>query len=604
MDDIKAFLKTLPSLPGVYRMKNADGTIIYVGKAKNLKNRVSSYFRTSHSDKKTESLVQQVDTVEFTIVNNERDALLLENNLIKQYRPRYNVVLRDDKTYPFLLLSSYHDFPRLDFYRGKGNPKGKTFGPFPNVGSVRESLSLIQKLFRIRQCNDSFFSHRSRPCLQYQIHRCTAPCVGYVSKSDYAMQVELASLFLQGKNTEIIDALTQDMHSASQSKSYEKAAYYRDTIARLRQLQKQQTMVGGQGNVDVVGAVQSMGSTAVTIVFVRSGRVLGHKTYFPSVPSGTTVPDALHAFITQYYFSPIHSKQTLSKIITNTRVADRESLQVELKSLFGQSFRLSDRTIKSYKSWLNMVEKNAQHDIAQHVNKALTPIRQLTALQEALSLADMPQRIECFDVSHTQGTATVASCVVFTTIGITNSEYRRFTIKSITPGDDYAAMHQVLLRRYTRQKQEEAVLPDLILIDGGKGQLRQAIEVMQELQTTHIPLLAVAKGEERKPGNETLFLNNADTLIELPKESMAFHLIQVIRDEAHRFAIAGHRAKRKKLIHQSPLDEIEGVGAKRRQALLSHFGGMQGLLKASQLEIASVPGISNKLAEAIYLALH
>ncbi|MBV53595.1 MAG: excinuclease ABC subunit C [Coxiellaceae bacterium] len=604
MEDEKAFLETLPSSPGVYRMLNDSGKILYVGKAKNLKKRVSSYFRTSYTDKKTEALMAHVDSVEFTIVNNEHEALLLENNFIKQYRPRYNVVLRDDKTYPFLLLSTEHDFPRLDLYRGKGRPKGQTFGPFPNAGSVRESLSLIQKLFRLRQCNDVFFSHRSRPCLQYQIHRCTAPCVGYVSKKDYADQVRLATLFLKGENNLIIDSLTHQMTEASDLKAYERAQYFRDTVIKLRLLQKQQTIVGGKSDVDVLAVVQSLEMTAVCIVFIRSGRVLGHKTYFPSIPAGFSPSDAIHAFIAQYYCDSVRAKQNLAKVIVNVKINQREALQRSLQKLFGTSFRLTDRQLVMYQAWRSMAEKNALHDIAQRLSDSLTPIKQLHALQDALSLPDSLSRIECFDVSHTQGTSTVASCVVYTTAGITTSEYRRFTIKDITPGDDYAAMRQVLLRRYTQVKKDDAPLPDLVIIDGGKGQMSQAISVMLELQLTEIPLLGVAKGESRKAGEETLFLNDVSQSIELSSESVALHLIQLIRDESHRFAIAGHRSKRKKQFIHSPLDDIEGIGPKRRQALLRHFGGMQGLLQASQHEIAAVQGVSSKLAELIYCALH
>ncbi|HAG62306.1 MAG TPA: excinuclease ABC subunit C [Coxiellaceae bacterium] len=604
MEDVKAFLDTLPHQPGVYRMLNDAGKILYVGKAKHLKKRVSSYFRSSVTDKKTQALMAQVDSVEFTIVNNEHEALLLENNFIKRYRPRYNVVLRDDKTYPFLLLTTEHDFPRLDLFHGKGHPKGKTFGPYPNAGSIRESLSLIQKLFRLRQCNDVFFSHRSRPCLQYQIHRCTAPCVGYVSKEDYSEQVHLATLFLQGENTIIIDSLTEKMNQASEEQAYERALYFRDIISKLRALQKQQTIVGGQGDVDVLAVAQSLSVMVVSIVFIRSGRVLGHKSYFPSVPKGLPMEEAIHAFIAQYYCDPLRSNQLLNKVIVNVKLPQRLELQDDLQTFFGSSFSLTDRKQSGYLSWLAMAEKNAQHDMAQRVNDALTPEKQLHELQLALNLPDPISHVECFDVSHTQGSSTVAACVVFTASGITTSEYRRFTITGITPGDDYAAMHQALLRRYTKRKQDDAPLPDLILIDGGKGQLARAILVMDELQITSIPLLGVAKGVSRKAGEETLFLNNPSHPISLEADSVALHTIQLIRDESHRFAIAGHRARRKKQFIGSPLENVEGVGPKRRQALLQHFGGMQGLLQADQQEIASVPGISLALAEVIYRALH
>lgn len=600
----KDFLRTLSEKPGVYRMLNAQGKILYVGKARNLKHRIASYFRKKLDSRKTESLMSQVGDIEVTITANENEALLLESNLIKQYRPRYNVLLRDDKSYPYLFLSTEDEFPRLDFHRGAKRRKGRYFGPYPNAGSVRESLALIQKLFKLRQCQDSFFKNRSRPCLQYQIQRCTAPCVAYVKEADYREQVEQAILFLEGKNSEVIHHLTEKMDAASDQKVYEQAAHYRDQIRRLRKLEAQQAVTGGEGNIDVIAVIEKMGKAAVGVVFVRGGRVIGHKVFYPKTPKDIDIQTILLEFIPQYYLSPLRGEETVDQIILSEKLPEKRWVQNALQEKLGKDFLIFDRKKTEYRQWLLMAKTNAAYGLAQHIAQQNTVLAKLEALQEALKLPNPVQHIECFDVSHTGGEATVASCVVYGVDGAQNKDYRRFNIKGVKGGDDYAALRQALLRRYTRLKEGDGRLPDLLVIDGGLGQLRQASEVLEELQVSGVELMGVAKGPARKAGLEKLFLVGKDTPIHLSKDDIALHLIQFIRDEAHRFAITAHRAKRAKARSQSPLEFIEGIGAKRRRDLLRHFGGLQELRKASVDEISKVPGISLILAERIYEGLH
>lgn len=604
MKNLAAFLSSLPTQPGVYRMLDKQARLLYVGKAKNLKNRISSYFNSSDLDKKTMALLAQVEHIEFTLVNKESDALLLENNFIKQYKPRYNVLLKDDKNYLYLLLDTHHDYPRLDLTRHPEKKRGKTFGPFPNASAVRESLSLIQKLFQLRQCNDTFFKHRTRPCLQYQIHRCTAPCVARVSKSAYAEQVAMAELFLDGKNDTIIDELVIKMKQASTDKRYEQAAQYRDTMAKLRSLQLKQSMVAQSGHVDVLHLCQSLGKAAITVVSIRAGRVLGHKTYFPTIPSDLPSSAIMAAFLPQYYMMASVQPHKPNKIISGIKLEEKDTLTAALSAILQHTIVLTDFHHANYKGWLSMALTNAQYDLGQQLNETLTAEKQLLHLQQALSLTSPIERIECFDISHTSGESTMASCVVFAQSGLYKKDYRRYTITDITPGDDYAAMRQALTKRYSKQKKIDGVLPDLLLIDGGKGQLKQAMNVIDELQLTGLAVLGIAKGEGRKPGLETLFLHGHRAPIHLPPDHIGLHLLQLIRDEAHRFAISGHRAKRAKQALQSPLTGIDGIGPKRRQALLHYFGGMQALEQASIEDISKVPGMSQSLAKKIYQALH
>lgn len=604
MEDINLFLSSLPTLPGVYRMLDQNKKLLYVGKAKNLKKRISSYFKSSGLDVKTSSLVKQISNIEFTLVNSESAALLLENNCIKKYRPRYNVLLKDDKTYPCLLLTR-HDFPRLDLTRNPKKDCGQVFGPFPSVSVVRDCLALIQKLFKIRQCSDVFFKNRSRPCLQYQINRCTAPCVKYVSKEDYSKQVAHARLFLEGKNNDIINELSSKMEILSSQKKYEEAAFHRDTIAKLRSLQQKQVAGSSYSiNVDIVQIYQHLGRVAITIVALRQGRLLGHKTHFPTVPSGLDDEQIMFSFLSQYYLRPASKDQRPSKVVVGIALADKKDLEQYLADIFKHKVKVTSRCHASYKEYLSMALANAKSDLSRKLNDSLSPGKRLFSLQQALALPESISRIECFDISHTQGKDTVASCVVFTKDGCYKSDYRRFTISGITPGDDYAAMSDALERRYTKLKDSDSILPDLLLIDGGRGQLKQAVGIMNKLGLSEIELLAIAKGEGRKPGLETLFLYGGASPIRLPADHVALHLLQEIRDEAHRFAIVGHRSKRSKSLLASPLDDIEGVGAVRRNLLLRYFGGMQGVLQASAIDISKVPGISLVLAEAIYKELH
>ncbi len=600
--DSKSLLKTLTTKPGIYQMLDAQGKVIYVGKARNLKKRVTSYFQRK-LDNKTQLMMGQAVDIQTTITSNENEALLLEANLIKQYRPRYNVLLRDDKSYPYLYLGVHQKFPRLDFYRGAKNKPGRYFGPYPSAGSVRENLALIQKLFKLRQCNDTFFKNRTRPCLQYQIKRCTAPCVGFVDEKNYRKQVNDAILFLEGKNDRVIDTLVQRMDDASKNLEYEEAAHYRDQIAQLRRLQKQQFMTADKGNIDVIGISESMGRVGFSVLFIRGGRVIGSKPFFPNTPKGTDLKSAMSAFIPQYYLSPMRSDDIPERIILSEPLEDREWIQNALREKLQSKLTISDRKLPQYKHWQTMAMINAKHLLAQHLAKKNTVAQQLKALQTALKFPNPIQRIECFDISHTLGEATVASCVVFGEEGPIKKDYRRFNITDIKPGDDYAAMHQALSRRYTRLKSGEGVLPDLLMIDGGLGQLKQAADVLEELQVSGVILLGIAKGPGRKPGLEKLYIWGKKLSIHLPPDDPALHLIQFIRDEAHRFAITAHRAKRAKHRVESPLQHIEGVGAKRRQQLLKHFGGIQELRKASVDELTKVPGISEELAKRIYDAL-
>ena len=597
------FLRTVSTKPGIYRFFNDKQHLLYVGKAQNLKHRLASYFRKNLDSPKTISLMSQVADIQVTITANENEALLLESNIIKEHRPRYNVLMRDDKSYPYLFLSDEDQFPRLDYHRGAKRKKGRYFGPYPNAGSVRENLALIQKLFQLRQCKASFFANRSRPCLQYQIKRCTAPCVDLVSQEAYRDQVIHALLFLEGKSSAVIEHLADKMDQAADALEYEQASLYRDQIQQLRKLQMRQTMTGDQGNVDVLAVARQGQQVAIAIVFIRSGRVIGHKVLHPKVPKDTTEETVLTEFIPQYYLSAMRGDAGIDEIVVHQKLSDKKWLQSALQEKFMQPFKIIDVPKSKHRQWLLMAKTNAHYGLAQYMAEKNTAVVRLKALQQALKLPNPIQRIECFDVSHTQGEATVASCVVYGLEGPSNKEYRRFNIKGIKPGDDYAAMYQALRRRYTRVKKADGVLPDLVIIDGGLGQLKQAELVFEELQITGVDLISVAKGTSRKPGLEKVFCSSISSPIDLKKDDIALHLIQFIRDESHRFAIRAHRAKRGKARSQSPLEFIEGVGAKRRRELLRHFGGLQALRKASIEEIAQVSGISLLIAERVYDAL-
>lgn len=595
--DHKDFLKTVPHQPGVYRMLSEKGQIIYVGKAKDLRSRVSSYFRGNIANSRTYALVKQIRGVQITVTNTEAEALLLENNLIKQHQPRYNILLKDGKGYPYIYISDKQDFPRIQFYRGSRKQPGQYFGPYPSVGAVRQTLHLMKKLFKARQCEDSYYANRSRPCLEYQIKRCSAPCVGLISQPDYADSINHAIQFLQGRTGDVIDDLVRKMEVASQTLDFEKAAEYRDLIENLRQISQQQYVSGGNSNVDIVAVYLESGVASVQVFTIRNGNNLGNRNFFPNLPDDEVeITEVMESFLAQYYLNHDIPGEILVSVLPDEPEVLEEmlTLKQQRKVVLRQPKR-GERT-----KWLELAEKNAREALKMRLLSKAGMQERLFALQEVLSLDALPLRMECFDISHTMGEATVASCVVFDPNGPQKSEYRRFNIEGIQPGDDYAAMKQALSRRFRRATGQDGKLPDILFIDGGKGQVAQALDVLNELQISAVEVIGVAKGEGRKPGLETLIVEQNTGKLSLPENSKALHLIQQIRDEAHRFAITGHRARRQKARTSSPLEEIHGLGAKRRQILLKQFGGMRGIERASVEELAKVPGIGNDLAQKIY----
>jgi len=600
--DSKAFLRRLTQRPGVYQMYDADGKILYVGKAKNLKNRVSSYFRSSGLSTKTQALVARISRIEVTVTGSETEALLLEQNLIKQQRPPYNILLRDDKSYPYIFVSDRDAFPAITFQRGTGRKKGRYFGPYPSSGAVKESLNLLQRVFRIRQCEDSFFRNRSRPCLQYQIRRCTAPCVGLISEGAYRQDLDHAMQFLQGRNHELMQALAEEMDDAAARLEFERAASLRDQISALQQVQEQQFVSGQSGDADVLGCAVQPGGVCVHALFVRGGRVIGSKVYHPRVSIEDTPAEVLSAFIAQFYLSG--PREIPAAVIVSVELPDQECLQQALEQRRGRKMAIMSRVRGDRAGWQRLAQTNAEQQLGSHLASKQNIYNRYLALQDALGLDSIPQRLECFDISHSSGEATVASCVVFDREGPRKSDYRRFNIEGITGGDDYAAMHQALSRRYTRVRKGEGVLPDLLIIDGGKGQVAQAMAVMEELQISEVLVVGVAKGPTRKAGFEVLIRGDSGEETVLASDSPALHLLQHIRDESHRFAITGHRARRGKARRKSTLEGIPGVGPKRRRELLKHFGGVKEVERASVEEIAKVSTISRTLAQEIYAVLH
>lgn len=593
-------LRRMSTRPGVYRMLDAHGEVIYVGKARNLKARVSSYFRGEGLAPRIQAMVAKVTDVRTTITHTEAEALLLESNLIKQLRPRYNVVLRDDKSYPFIYVSVDDTFPRLAFDRGKQQGRGRYFGPYPGAAAVRETLNELQKLFRIRQCEDSFFRNRSRPCLQYQIKRCTAPCVGFVGEADYRRDVEHALLFLEGRNDEVIETLMGRMDEASSRQDYESAIRYRDQIRALRQVYDRQAVAGEKGDLDVIGCALKDGLSCVQVFYIRGGRMLGGKTFTPRTPESATCEEVLQAFIPQYYFS----HEIPPELLAGAELEDRALLEAGLSERAGRSVSISTRARGRRARLLELAHTNAENELALRAASRQSQFRRFEDLQQLLELESAPERLECFDISHTGGEATVASCVVFDRQGPVKTDYRRFNITDIRPGDDYAAMRQALGRRYTRLRKEEGRVPDILLIDGGKGQVAEALSVLEELQIEGITVVGVAKGPERVAGREKLIVPQLERILTPGPGRPALHLIQQVRDEAHRFAVAGHRARRQKSRERSPLEAIPGLGPKRRQALLKNFGGWQGVSRAGVEDLAGVRGISRKLARQIYDTLH
>ncbi len=584
-------------------MLNLKQEVIYVGKAKDLKKRVSSYFRAKLNNAKTQALVAKICNIEVTITHTETEALILENNLIKQYLPKYNILLRDDKSYPYLILTA-HKHPRLAIHRGSKKAKGQYFGPYPSGGAVRDSLRIMQKLFPVRQCEDVYYRARTRPCLQYQLKRCSAPCVdGYISEQDYQQQVDLLSLFLQGKNTQVNNALVARMDEASQNLNFEVAATFRDQIAALRKLQEQQWVSGNSDELDIVGFHYQLGIACIHVLFIREGKVLGSKSYFPKLPANTQEDEVLDAFLTQFYLSDEQARKAGKEVILPPNMSDFSSLELAISEFHQRKIKLHSPSRGEKQRYQALATTNAKTAVESKLSQSLSIKRRFEALDLVLELSTTIQRIECFDISHTMGQETVASCVVFNREGPYKNDYRRYNIDGITPGDDYAAMAQALARRFKNAKQADKI-PDVLLIDGGKGQLAQAESYFVDWQYKMPLLIGVAKGTSRKPGLETLILAGNHETINLESDSPALHLIQHVRDESHRFAISGHRNRRSKVRNTSVLEGIPGVGAKRRQAMLKYLGGLQELKNASVDEIAKVPGLSRQLAEVVFNYLH
>jgi excinuclease ABC subunit C len=595
--DGKRFVQDLSNAPGVYRMYGAEDLLLYVGKANNLKKRVANYFREDIESRRIALMVKQIKRMEVTVTRTESEALILENQLIKSLKPRYNILLRDDKSYPYIIISD-ETWPRISFHRGSRTQTGRYFGPYPSVVSVRDTLDLMQKIFRLRTCENAVFRNRSRPCLQHQIGRCSAPCVGFISPREYDASIKQSVLFLQGRSSELVDELTSKMDSSSQRLEFEQAAHLRDTIASIRKVQAKQYVEGDQVDMDVLAAVIEMGTACVMSLSFRNGLSYGTHAYFPKCNGAETVEEVLSAFVRQFYLERTPPKE----IILSHSIEDQALLQSVLTDLGKRKVEIKSQVRGERARFLEMAMHNAILSLATERHGKQNQAQRLLALQKLLGMAQAPQRIECFDISHTMGEATVASNVVFNEEGSVPSQYRRFNISDITPGDDYAAMHQALTRRFKRAL-ENGIMPDLLLIDGGEGQLTQARDVLTNLSISSVVLVGVAKGVERKAGEETLILPDGSQ-IKPGADSLALQLIQQVRDEAHRFAITGHRGRRQKTRDTSTLEQINGIGAKRRSNLLKHFGGLAGLKGAGVEEIARVDGINLALAERIYANLH
>ncbi len=599
--DAKRFLASLTHRPGVYRMLDAQGQVLYVGKARDLKRRVSSYFGAKAHHPKTQALMRVVDSVEVTVTASEQEALLLEYTQIKAHAPRYNVLYRDDKSYPYIRVTTHQEFPRFEFHRGSRKAPGRYFGPYPSAGNLREVLAQLQKLFQVRQCRDSFFANRTRPCLQHQIHRCTAPCVELVSQADYARDVENAMRFLSGRNEQVLDDLVGRMETAADALDFEGAARIRDQIAAVRQVQATQIVAGKQArDLDVIAAYSDAGVHCVALLMIRAGRVLGSRALFPKVAGVPEPAELVEAFIAQHYFE----QPAPAEVLVATPVDNAELLGEVLTERAGHRVEIRHRVRGTRRRWLQMAGDNARESARLRLAANAGLGRQFTALGEALGLEATPERVECFDISHTGGEGSVASCVVWNSQGPLKSAYRRYNIREADEGDDYGAMTEVVRRRYLRVQRGEAPMPDLILIDGGPGQLRAAQGALEELQFPELPLVGVAKGAGRKPGREQLHRLDNEVPLRLAPDSPALHLVQQVRDEAHRFAITGHRQRRGRARQGSVLDQVAGVGPQRRRALLQRFGGLKGLKRASVEDLAGVSGISRELAQRIFDYFH
>lgn len=599
--EVKAFLETLTHRPGVYRMLDAKHKVIYVGKARDLKKRVSSYFNRAHDAPKTAAMMEQVARVEVTVANTEAEALILEYSLIKQHKPRFNILLRDDKSFPYIYASTEHRFPRLKFHRGPRRGKGRYFGPYPSTSAVRQTLNELEKLFLIRNCADSFFQNRTRPCLQYQIKRCTAPCVNLISAEHYAKDIDAAILFLEGKNKSVVNTLVERMEKSSDVQDYEHAARFRDQISKLKEIEARQLVSRtSKLDLDILGFASNSAIHCVTIMFIRNGSMIGSHDHFPRLQGETDKQKIINAFVAQYYLG----RDAPSEIIIEVAIEDGDLLQQELTARVGHKVEIRCRVRGDRLRWLQMARTNAEQGLSLKVASNATIKRQFLALAEALQLEEVPRRLECFDVSHTSGEATVASCVVFNQMGALKSDYRRFNLTPAAAGDDYGAMSEALRRRYARVKKGEVPMPDILFVDGGKGQLAEAMKVLGELELDWLSVIGVAKGRSRRPGAEQLFRPEDSRALTLPPDSPALLLIQQIRDEAHRFAITGHRQQRGKARRTSTLEQIPGLGPKKRRELLRQFGGLQGVAGAGMDDLVKVHGISRKLAENIYNALH
>jgi excinuclease ABC subunit C len=598
--DAKEYVATLPRRPGVYRMYDAAGTLLYVGKARNLKDRVGTYFSPSNVAPKVQALVQQIAAIEVTVTNSETEALLLEYNLIKQHKPRFNVVLRDDKSFPYIHLETHHEYPRLVFYRGARNEPGRYFGPFPSAGAVRETLLGLQKLFLIRNCRDTFFANRSRPCLQHQIGRCSAPCVGLIGREAYAEDVDAAVKVLEGRSDEVNAQLQARMEEVAGRLEFERAARLRDQLAALKRIQAQQIVTAEtERDADIAAIVGEPGEYAVSLMLVRGGRNLGTTSYFPRATLAEP-EEALGSFLLQYY----GSQEPPREVIVARELADAESLARILEDRVGHEVRIHRPQRGIAAKWVELAEENATQALRMRVAQRRGAEEMLADLATELDLPEPPTRIECFDISHTAGEGTVASCVVFGAEGPLKKEYRRFNIVGVAPGDDYGALRQALERRYHRIREGEIPAPDLLLIDGGLGQVNEVHAVLSPLGFDDLTLVGVAKGPDRRPGQERLFVHGAAAPRMLPVHSPALRLIQRVRDEAHRFAITGHRRKRARRYSESVLEAIPGLGPAKRRALLKHFGGLQGVLRAGMAEFEQVEGIGASLARTIYDHLH
>lgn len=598
--DIKAFLKSLTQRPGIYRMLDAQGEIIYIGKAKNLKNRVSSYFRSHSASPKQQAMVAKIATIEVTVTHTEGEALLLESQLIKRHKPRYNISLRDDRGYPYLFLSSFHDFPQLAYHRGAKKRKGKYFGPYPNASAVKETLKLLQKIFPVRQCDDSYYNTRSRPCLQHQIERCTAPCVGLISQEQYQVDVDNTILFLQGEGGALIDQLIGKMEAASSALDFERAASYRDQIQRLRAVIEKQAIEGERGDLDILACAVQGDVACVQVFYIRNGQNLGNRQFFPKLGDDNEPSLILQAFIAQYYLD----KTVPQELIVSHALPESILLCDMLGEQAKRAVSISHNVRGERQRWLQMAMTNAENALQSKLANKQNLYARFLSLQKELGCREVPKRLECFDISHTQGEQTVASCVVFDHNGPLKSDYRRFNIEGVTGGDDYAAIHQAVSRRFKRLQQGEHAAPDILFIDGGKGQVAEAQKALADLQINNVMIVGVSKGPDRKAGMEKIILPDCEHPLDVTPGAAALLLIQHIRDEAHRFAITGHRQRRGKAKRQSTLEEIAGLGPKRRQSLLKQFGGLQGVANAGVDALAGIDGISRQLAQRIYDTFH